>query len=133
MLPDYIRGLLTTALEGTPAVIQRMLAGLAPEDAMWDFRPDPTRFTLREIVAHLADWEIAVSERLTRTRDEERPFLPNWDEEQKAVEGDYEHSDSGASLRALRVRREHTVALLRALPNEAWLRVAEREFAGEMT
>ena len=48
---------LLSALEGAPDVIAALLDGVPPDDALWDRRPDPERFSLREIVAHLADWD----------------------------------------------------------------------------
>ena len=54
MLPSLARIYLISALEGTPDVLNGFLAPLGPEDQRWDFRPDPERFTLREVVAHLA-------------------------------------------------------------------------------
>ena len=66
MMPAAVRKYLLSALAGTPVVADRLLLDVHADDPRWDFRPEPDRFTLREVVAHLADWEPIHLERLTR-------------------------------------------------------------------
>jgi len=84
MLPDRIHFYLLTDLECAPDVLARLLADVA-EPAMWDRRPDSDRFTLREMAAHLADWEGVFLARLTQTRDEENATLHGLDEGKVAI------------------------------------------------
>lgn len=60
MLIEYpfTRKYLVGALDGAPDVFESLLAGLT--DAEIDRRPDPDRFTLREMMAHLADWSRSI-------------------------------------------------------------------------
>jgi len=76
MLPSRIRSYLLSDLECAPDVLSRLLSGIT-DPALYDHRPDPSRFTLREMVAHLADWEVVFFTRLAQTRDESDPILPN--------------------------------------------------------
>jgi Mycothiol maleylpyruvate isomerase N-terminal domain. len=133
MLPPYARDYLLSALEGAPSVIDRLLADLGPGDPLWDRRPDPDRFTLREVVAHLADWDPIFTERLARTRDEDHPFLPDVDEGQVALDRNYAESDPRESQSRFRAGRAALVSLLRALPPDAWARAAEKENVGTLT
>jgi hypothetical protein len=133
MMPEKVREYLLAALAGTPDVLDRLLAGLNADDPRWDFRPDASRFTLREAVAHLADWEPIHLERIGRMCDEEGPKLPNVDEEQVAIENDYAHSDPHASLEWLRSGRQRLLDALEALPGDAWKRAGLREGVGRMT
>ena len=133
MLPDYAKRYLITALEGTPAVLSALTGGIAADSAVWDARPDADRFTLREMIAHLADWETVCRARIARTATEETPFLPNWDEEQAAVIGDYAHTSSHESLLWFAERRAVTVAQIASLTDNDWARSAERENVGTLS
>ncbi len=133
MLAPYAIRYLMSSLEGTPAVLSALVAGMSADSPVWDARPDPERFTLREMIAHLADWEPVCRERIYRTRVEDTPFLPNWDEEQAAHIGDYAHTNPYESLLWFTERRAATVALLASLEAEEWSRSAERENVGALT
>lgn len=132
MLPARAKNYLLSGLEANPNVLHHLLKDLGAEDARWDTRPDPERFTLREMVAHLADWEPINLMRLTRMRDEENPFIPDIDEGEIAIKNNYAASDPIASVTQYVEGRKAVVAFLRELPEEAWQRIAQREFLGEM-
>lgn len=83
MLPDRVHFYLLTDLESAPDVLARLLADAA----------GPNRFTLREMAAHLADWEGVFLGRLTQTRDEENAVLHRLDEGQVARDNGYAHAD----------------------------------------
>lgn len=133
MLPPFAMHYVLTGLEGTPEVVAALLHDLTPDDARWSLRPDPERFTLREVVAHLADWEPIFLQRIERIRDEEMPFLPNVDEGALAVQNDYMHSDPQTSLARLRLGRAAMLAALRTLPPAAWKRLGNRDPIGILT
>ena len=133
MPPPYTIRYLLSSLEGTPSVLSALVADVPADSAVWDARPDPERFTLREMIAHLADWEPVCRERILRTRVEDKPLLPNWDEEQAALIGDYAHTNPYESLLWFTERRAATVALLSALETEEWTRTAERENVGTLS
>ncbi len=133
MLPSVARKYLLAALAGTPDVLDGLLKELPSGDARWDRRPDPERFTLREIVAHLADWEPIFLMRMTRIRDEEEPFLEDYDEGQLAIEHDYAHSDPQAELRRFREGRAAFVSFLKSLPEAAWERSGNRDTIGTIS
>lgn len=126
MLRPASRKYLLTALAGTPDVLDGLLQAVPTEDARWDNRPDPERFTLREIVAHLADWNPIFLDRLARTRDEAEPVLEDCDEGRIAIDHDYAHSDPHAGLKRFREGRAALLDLLRALPEDAWQRIGHR-------
>src|SRR5690348_11093850 len=125
--PVVVRRYLITGLSGTPDVLDGFLKSLPADDPLWDFRPDPDRFTLREIVAHLADWEPIVLERAARTRTENEPHLPDIDEGRLAIEHDYAHSDPHRSLARFREGRVTLINLLRSVEETEWGRLAFRE------
>ena len=99
MLPPPVRKYLLTSVGSTPKILASLLKGVSGEDAVWDKRPDPERFTLREVVAHLTDWDPIHIERINRILAEEEPLLPDMDEGQIAIENDYAHQDPIENLR----------------------------------
>lgn len=131
MLPKKVHTYLLGALEGAPDLFDALLRGMT--DAEADRRPDPARFTLREALAHLADWEDVLRGRLTQTRDEDRPILQGLDEGQWAVDRDYAHADWREQARLYRERRRQMVDLLHALSPAQWERVGNHTELGPIT
>lgn len=129
MFSPLMRNRLLSALTGTPDVLDALLGSLGPHSPRWDARPDPARFTLREIVAHLADYEVIWLERVTRTRGEANPLLVRVDPAVLADENDYAHSDALMSLARFRERRAALVDFLSGLAEDEWQRVGQ--MAGE--
>lgn len=132
-LPHVTRKYLLAAISGTPDVLDGMLKHVPSEDDAWDLSPDSERFTLREVVAHLADWESVFRERINRTRAESEPTLQGYDECAWAVEHDYAHTDPHDSLGHFRQERAETVALIRSLDDGEWERLAHHSQYGPMT
>ena len=122
MLPEKARFYLLQGLDAAPVAIERILE--TTESIDWDRRPDAERFTLREVVCHLADWEPIWLERIRRMAEEDTPSLPGYDEGQMAIDRDYAHADPHEQLRRFRRGRAELVNYLRNLPAESWLRRA---------
>ncbi len=133
MFPQKLKDYLLIALSGTPEVLEGLLANLPPESLLWDMRPDPARFTLREIIAHLADWETIHFERLNRILREDTPFIQDIDEGATAVRNSYASSDEMEQLMRFRTGRATNLEFLSSLTNDEWLRAGNREAIGLMT
>ena len=132
-LPTAARDYLIKALEGTPVVLQSLIGEHSDSAAIWDRRPDPERFTLREILGHLADWETIWLERLQRMATGDHPFLPSVDEGLLAVAHDYAHSSPTHNFTRIRLGRDHLVTYLKAVPDDFWDLTGDREFVGVLT
>lgn len=128
---DFTRNYLMGALEGAPDVFEHILAGVTDEEI--DRRPDPNRFSIREIMAHLAEWEPIYHERMRRIRDEDEPVLPNYDEGQLAIDHDYAHKDLAEQIRLFRSGRTENMAFLKSLQPAEWHRVGNRPEIGNVT
>jgi uncharacterized damage-inducible protein DinB len=124
MFSDRYRDRLLAAVAGLPAVLDSLLNGLPSSDPRWDMHPEPGRFSLREIAAHLADWDAIWLERLAMTRDQDNPSIVPIDEGELAVANDYAHRDPDMSRALLHQRRTEVVKLLRALGDDDWDRPA---------
>ncbi len=131
MLPEKLYRYLLIDLASAPDVLAKLLEGVT--GPAWDRRPDPERFTLREVAAHLADWDQVFLGRLTQTRDQENPTLQGLDEGQVAVDNDYAHADPAQSLARYQAGRAKTVAFLRALSPAQWARTGAHTELGPIT
>ncbi len=127
------RNYLVPGIEGTPETLGELLKELPADAALWDFRPDPNRFTLREAVAHLAEWDAIFDGRIRRTLAEQQPILPDADEGQLALDHDYAHADPLQQIQLFRERRAGLSTFLRGLNEEDWQRVGIREPLGPLT
>jgi len=119
-MTPFLFARLSVALSGTPDILDGFLGGLDAHDAVWDFQPDPERFTLREIVAHLNDFEPVWLDRFVRTREVNKTSFVRLDPGQIAIDNDYAHSDPAQSLRLFRTRRKDLVDLLSTFSDDDW-------------
>ncbi len=126
MLSPGARIYILNGLEMTPIVATTLLRGFSLDAPIWDIRLAPERFTLRESLAHLADWDGVWTDRVRSILDLEDPVFPDIDEGQIAIDRHYESSDPKESLRRFQADRAKLVALLRAQPEDAWARKGTR-------
>jgi hypothetical protein len=112
-------------------VVAATLTGAAGPEV--DYRPEPGQWSLRQIVAHLADSEIVAVTRFRRTLAEDNPTIEWYDEKAWADRLDYATRKYSASLETFRRARAENYELLRELPEEAWLRPCVHSKFGPMT
>jgi uncharacterized damage-inducible protein DinB len=133
MLSPFSRSYVLRGVTGTPAVLRYLLQGLDSNAEIWDFRPDPERFTLREVLAHLADYDEVTIGRFQRFIDEDSPELPNWDENEAVVAGNYAATDPLAKLAQFTASRQKLGEFLAGLSDAEWVRTASRPKVGQYT
>jgi hypothetical protein len=132
MLPTPAHLYLLAALDNTPATVAALLGHLPEEDTAWNIQPDPKRFQLREIVAHLEDWEAVWQERFERTVNEDIPLLTRPDINQRAIEQGYASANPVVRLKSFLEKRAALTAWLRLQPEAAWGRRAHLDRMGEI-
>jgi len=129
---EEVRFYTIKSLEGAPSVFEA-LAGLVRHAEQWDARPVEDRFTLREIYAHMADWETIFVARIRLILGEERPELPYVWRTPLELAGGYATADPSACVDVLREARLEHVALLSLLDESGWLREGIHPRIGPIT
>ncbi len=85
-----------------------------------DLATDPGRFSPREVVAHLADWEPVFLERMKSALSNPMGRIEAYDEGQWAIDHDYASSDVHVQADLYLARRQETVQWLNALYPDQW-------------
>ncbi len=105
-------------LAATPRQIARLLKGV-PKKRLSQ-RPASGKWSVTEILAHLADSELVYGFRIRLILEAGGPPIQGIDQDAWAKFSDYAAHDPALSLEALRVTRERLVLLLKSLPRESW-------------
>jgi len=122
--------LIETYLQG-PAILREAVAGLGSEALR--VRPVPGKWSILEVVCHLADSEQAYCHRMKRVIAEEKPPLPGYDETRFAASLAYHERDLEEELALLESMRRQMVRVLRSVPDATWSRKGVHTEQGMMT
>jgi len=98
-----------------------------------DFKPAPDKWSVRQIVAHLADSEAVAVGRLRSVVAEDNPSLMPYDQNAWAERTDYGKRKPSQALDTMRHLRGDNYALLKDLPEEMFSRTAIHARRGKMT
>ena len=101
-----------------PARLASLLKGLS--DAELSRRPLPDKWSIREIVAHLADDELVGGYRIRMILSSPGTEIQAFDQDEWARTGRYDQAEVRASLEMFSVLRQSNLALLRCLRSEEW-------------
>ena len=113
-----------------PVAIQRIVA--AVPESKWDTVTEPDRFTFREAVAHIADWEPILLGRMVQAVNEPGSFVPNRDETERAVEMGYETWDPVEQAQKFVEEREKTILFLKSIGPEDWSKFVDHPEKGRI-
>src|SRR4030095_1113472 len=101
-----------------PDVLTSLVEGLSSEDL--GRRPAPSKWSIREIVAHLADDELVGAYRIRLILSAPGTPIQAFDQAVWARTGLYNATDLGMSLELFRLLRSANLALLRLLSPAEW-------------
>jgi len=113
-------------LKGNPLAVERATAARLARtfqkvpSRLWRRRPKRGEWSMVEVLAHLADAEVAFAFRLRKMVSEPRPTLVTWDQEAWATGLRYNRRDPRGLLATFRALRDSNLAILRALPRARW-------------
>ena len=107
-----------TVLSSTPSKITRLLRGISRKRLTT--RPEPGRWSVAEVLAHLADAELVTGFRMRLILGSNRTPIQAFDQDIWATYSHYEKHDPRLSLEAFRIQRERNFRLLKSLPKNMW-------------
>ena len=102
----------------TAARLKKSIQGLTPKQLKW--RAEPAKWSIAEIVAHLADAEIVASWRMRSVIGENGITIQPFDQDSWASVFEYRGRDARRSLEVFRTLRENNLAMLKEIPRETW-------------
>ena len=109
--------LLKSLRDGIDAI--EMIVRLLPADRL-DIPTEEGRFSPREVVAHMADWEPRLRARLEGAKAQPGVAVLVWDEGELATENRYSESNLDEQIELLESEREKTISFLRSLGADDW-------------
>jgi DinB superfamily len=104
--------------QAAPKKLALLLKGKTGKQLMR--RPAPDKWSIAEIVAHLADSELAISWRIRQILSNNAVPIQAYDQDLWAKTFDYAHRDPRQSLANFRTLREANIALLKSVPRKLW-------------
>ncbi len=109
------------------------VAATGAAGAELDYAPAPGKWSMRQVVCHLADAELVGAERFRRVIAEENPALVAFDQDAWTRHLDYQHRKLTAALESFRRLRDENFQLLKNLPDSAFQRTGVHSENGPMT
>jgi hypothetical protein len=119
-------------LATTPEKLKREISTLARREML--ARPAPNKWSVQEVLAHLADLEeVGMRARVAAMIEQETPTLPRFDPEARAAQLKYNTIDPRRSWARLNRQRRANVKWLRTLRPRQLKRRGIHESVGEIT
>ena len=114
-----------------PELLAVVLTGVFGEEE--DYLTGPGKWSIRQLIAHLADSELVAAHRFRQIAAEEHPTLVAFDQEAWARNLDYARRKPKQSLESFRRVRAENYELLKELPAEAFARTGNHTERGPVT
>ncbi|MGB6978201.1 MAG: DinB family protein [Candidatus Acidiferrales bacterium] len=108
--PEALPGL--AVLEQTPIIIEKIVHSASDEQMHW--KPSAERWSISEVLAHLADVEvIGFRERVDKMMNEKDPALEGYDQNAAYAEGKYSQARGRENLKKFCHERDRSLSALR--------------------
>jgi hypothetical protein len=120
-----------SVMSATPKKLVKLLKGISP--VAFSKRPAADRWSLSEVLAHLADAEISYSWRIRSILAASGRVVQAYDQDTWARLFNYQKQDPRLSLDGYRIERERNVRLLRTIPKVMWENFGMHEERGKET
>ena len=128
--PDALPGL--AVLEQSPIIIEKIV--LAASDEQLDWKPAPDRWSISEVLAHLADAEVAgFRDRIQKMLEKSNPQLDAYDQNAAYAEGRYSAAKARENLKKFCHERDRSLSALRYVPSGVLARGGQHAKIGPIT
>lgn len=102
----------------TPVRLEKLVAGASP--AKLAHKPSPEKWSVNEVIAHLADAELVVAYRIRTILGAPGGPITAYDQDKWAETGNYVGSDARESLETFKALRKSNLRLMKSLKPEQW-------------
>ena len=131
-LAEYVKGRDSLAVQReTAGTLARLIKGV--EGAKLKGRPEPGKWSVTEILMHLAEDELVSSWRYRHMLEYESPELASFDQDLWAQWGDYTSWEPEDALAMFRLLREANLKMFARLTPEQWQRSGVHGERGRLT
>jgi hypothetical protein len=114
-----------------PQLLREAVTGMTPEEL--DSRPVPGKWSTREVVCHIADFEPVYGDRMKRVIVEDQPTLFGGDPDAFAGRLAYAQRDIEEELSIIDMTRRQMARILRTLTPGDFERTGKHSVAGPLT
>ena len=122
LIADYLAG---------PATLRQAIHGMTP--AQLNAAPIPGKWSTRQVICHIADFEPVYADRIKRVIAEVEPLLLSGDPDLFAAKLAYDQRDLETELQLIEIVRRHLGSILRTLPAETFQRAGKHSSDGLLT
>ena len=98
-----------------------------------DAGPEAGKWSIQQVVVHLADAELAFADRIKRIAAEDDPVLQAWDENRFVQRLAYDAQSAQYAAIMIALTRKQVTAILRSLPDAAFARTGRHSERGPQT
>lgn len=114
---------------GSPARVARLIRGLSEKQL--SKRPAPGKWSIKEVIAHLADGEVIIGSRLRFVAAQDKPPIPGYDQDAFVENLGIEKVPTKQLLREFAAARQLNVSLLKRIPKRAFKNIGIHSERGE--
>ncbi len=114
-----------------PVQLREAIAGMTDEQL--NAAPVPGKWSTRQVICHIADFEPVYADRMKRVVAEDEPTMFGGDPDLFAARLAYQQRDLEVELALIEMVRKHVASVLRTLPAEAFERRGIHSEAGPVT
>ena len=114
-----------------PQKLRDAISGMTPNEI--DTVPVPGKWSTRQVVCHLADFEPVYADRMKHVIAEDQPSFAGGFHQQFAEHLAYDQRDIEEELRLIEITRSQMARILRTLPPEVFDRTGIHSVDGPMT
>ena len=122
LIQDYVRG---------PDLLRQAIAGMSAEEL--DATPIPGKWSTRQVICHVTDFEPVYVDRMKRVIAEDQPTFFGGDPDRFAERLAYAARDIDEELALIDAARRHMARILRAASPEDFQRTGNHSEDGPMT
>jgi uncharacterized damage-inducible protein DinB len=120
-----------SSLKNTPKTLVNIVDQVKPDH--YNDHTDPARFTLRELIAHLADFDDVFLDRLRLAHESPGASVVSLDPDERAREKHYATRDVRHELDVFENRRRDLIEFLSGLSAEDWQKPFHHPDLGDVT